>query len=86
MNRAERGRKFGRLKLSLGIAALAGLGVFSGLAAASTRQQQRRAAPPAQQLSRLEDYLGYSFFDTSSTKVLPPTYVSSAPQTSSGAS
>lgn len=83
MERTERKRKYGRFKLQAGVAALAGLAAFSGLAAASTRQQQRRAPSPTEQLSSLENYLGYPFWDTSSNKVSPPTYVSNPPQTSS---
>lgn len=86
MDRTERNRKYSRLKLRAGVAALAGLGMFSGLAAASTLQQQRRAPLPAKQLSRLENYLGYPFWDTSGNKISPPTYVSNPPQTSSGGS
>ena len=86
MDRIERKRKYGRLKLRAVVAALAGLGAFSGLAAAGTLQQQRRAPAPAQQLSTLENYLGYPFWDTSGNKVSPPAYVSNPPQTSSGGS
>lgn len=86
MDPTQRRRKGGRLKLGAGAAALVGLAAFSGLAAASTRQQQRRHPAPAQQLSRLEKYLGYPFWDTSGNTVTPPTYVSTPPQASSGGS
>lgn len=85
MDRTERKRKFGKLKLRAGLAALVGLALFSGLAAASTRQQ-RRGPALAQQLNNLENDLGFPFWDTASNTVSPPTYVSNPPQTSSGAS
>jgi len=85
MDRIERERRVGKLKLWAVVAALAGLGAFSGLAVANSRQQ-RQAPPPAEQLSRLQNYLGYPFWDTSANKVAPPQYVPTPAQASSGGS
>lgn len=86
MNRDQRQRRLGRLKIWAGLAAVLGLGVFTGLAAAATHQQQRRTPAPSEQLSRLENYLGYPFWDVTGDKLAPAQVVPNPPQTSSGGS
>lgn len=84
MERKTRQGRVSKLKAWSAVGALAGLAIFSGLAAASTRQSQRRVTTPVQQLNILENRTGYTFF--SSAKVTPPAYVSSPAQVSSGGS
>lgn len=84
MERTKRQRRGRTLKMWSTIGALASLGLFSGLAAASTRQNPQRVATPVQQLNILENQTGYTFF--SNTKVTPPSYASSPAQLTSGGS
>jgi hypothetical protein len=86
MNREQRSRVINRLRIRVILGAVAGLALFSGLAAFSTRQMQRRAPTPNEQLSRLQSQLGFPFWDTSSGKVTPPEILSAKPQTSTGGS
>lgn len=85
MERSERQRKNKRIRVYAGAAALAGLVIFSGFAAASTRQSQARPLTPADQLTRLQNQVGYPFWATDSG-VTPPTYVQNAPQAATGPS
>lgn len=82
--RTEARRKGTRLKFWVGIAAVAALGGFAGLAAANTKQTQRRVPTPAEQVSRLENHLGYPFFSPS--QLTPPSIASGPPQVTSGGS
>jgi len=78
-------RKARKLKVLTVVSAVAGLGIFSGLAVAGTRPQSRPPSP-AEQLSRLQNDLGYPFWDTSSNKAAPPQYVPTPPKASTGGS
>ncbi|GAC1330048.1 MAG: hypothetical protein NVSMB22_22220 [Chloroflexota bacterium] len=85
MDRTERQRRAGKLKVWAVVTALAGLGTFSGLVVTGTRLQ-RQDPPPAEQISRLQNYLGYPFWDTASNKVSPPQYLPVPAKASSGGS
>ncbi|GAC1400781.1 MAG: hypothetical protein NVSMB52_14440 [Chloroflexota bacterium] len=86
MDPAARRRKLARLEIWIAIAGLAGLVGFSRLVEASTRQYQPAAPAPDTELSRLQDHLGYSFWDTSSSKAAPPLYAQSPSQAPTGPS
>lgn len=74
LNRTTQQRRMRTVRAWTVTAALASMGIFFGLVAGSGRGQ-RTAPPPSQQVSRLEDYLGYPFWDTSGGKAGPPQYV-----------
>jgi hypothetical protein len=85
MNRTDKNRKLRKLQIAVGAAGIAGLGLFSGLAAANTHASGSQSSTPDQQITRLENAQGGSFFSVGG-QVAPPSSSSSQPQTSSGGS
>jgi hypothetical protein len=86
MDRLEKQRKLRKLQIAVGAAGLAGLGLFSGLAAANTHAGGSRSSTPDQQVTSLENAQGGSFFSAGGSGFAPPSASSGQPQTSSGGS
>jgi hypothetical protein len=85
MDRTDRFRKLRKLRIAVGAAGIAGLALFSGLAAANTHAGGGQSSTPDQQITRLENAQGGSFFSVGGG-IAPPTVSSGQPQTSSGGS
>jgi hypothetical protein len=86
LDRTARQRKLSRLKISVAIAGLAGMGLFSGLAVANTHASSSHAVTPDQQINSLENAQGGGFFSSGGNGLAPPSNGGGAPQTSSGGS
>jgi hypothetical protein len=84
-DREARKQKLRRVQTVLGIAALAGLGVFAELAA-HTGHTAAEPTAPDQQVTSLENANNGAFFSTGGNGFAPPGPGSGSPQTSSGGS
>jgi len=85
LDRTARQRKLHNLKVAVSASGLAGFALFSGLAAANTHAGGGQASTPDQQVSRLENAQGGSFFSVGGG-FAPPSSSSGPAQTSSGGS
>jgi hypothetical protein len=86
MDPTEKQRKLRKLQIAVGAAGLAGLGLFSGLAAANTHAGGIQSSTPDQQVRSLENAKGGSFFSVGGGGFAPPSSSSGQPQATSGGS